>query len=278
MKMTMKLLAPVAALGLMAAASSASAYMVNDVYWGGNGHGYGDVIGPNSTFDISGADASLSSGTMLTVKIYTNFAGYGDNKLDTWATNMPASSPGGVNMGLGYGDLFLSTGWTPNGTPADHYTNDNAATGNHWTYAFSLDNRWSNTGGSGSIYALGSGTSTNHNPDTLLSQDFLTCTSCIYRNGQEVAAKTAGKSALGSGTWSVIPGTSSSQGYLSFTFDIAGLNLDPNNLGFHWDMSCGNDTIEGKVSVPEPGTVALLGLGLIGLGFVRRRRTATPRI
>ena len=263
--MKMKLLAPVAALGLMAAASSASAYMVNDNYWGANGHNYGDVIGDAPDFDIKGVDASLS-GTMLTISVYTNFAGKAG--IDSWAEP----------NGLGYGDLFLSTGWTPNGTPADHYTNDNAATGNHWTYAFSLDNRWSNTGGSGSIYALGSGTSTNHNPDTLLSQDFLTCTSCIYRNGQEVAAKTAGKSALGSGTWSVIPGTSSSQGYLSFTFDIAGLNLDPSNLGFHWDMSCGNDTIEGKVSVPEPGTVALLGLGLIGLGFVRRRRTATPRI
>ena len=32
-----------------------------------------------------------------------------------------------------------------------------------------------------------------------------------------------------------------------------------------------------SVQVPEPGTLALFGLGLAGLGFVRRRKTATRR-
>ena len=30
-----------------------------------------------------------------------------------------------------------------------------------------------------------------------------------------------------------------------------------------------------QISVPEPGTLAMLGLGVVGLGFVRRRHTAT---
>ena len=43
----------------------------------------------------------------------------------------------------------------------------------------------------------------------------------------------------------------------------------------HWAMLCGNDVIEGTVAAPtqvsEPSVVALLGLGLLGLGFARRR-------
>jgi hypothetical protein len=36
-------------------------------------------------------------------------------------------------------------------------------------------------------------------------------------------------------------------------------------------------TVEFSSRVPEPGTLALLGLGLAGLGFVRRRNTACAR-
>ncbi len=44
--------------------------------------------------------------------------------------------------------------------------------------------------------------------------------------------------------------------------------------------SCGNDeltvsldTYTTSFSIPEPGSIALLGLGLAGLGFARRRLT-----
>jgi hypothetical protein len=43
-------------------------------------------------------------------------------------------------------------------------------------------------------------------------------------------------------------------------------------------MSCGNDAINGSgrvTTVPEPGTLSLLGFGLLGLGALRRRRS-TP--
>lgn len=33
-----------------------------------------------------------------------------------------------------------------------------------------------------------------------------------------------------------------------------------------------NDSVSGPVAVPEPGMAALVGLGLVGLGFARRRR------
>jgi PEP-CTERM motif len=61
----------------------------------------------------------------------------------------------------------------------------------------------------------------------------------------------------------------------SITYTIALADLGSfTDLGLSWNMTCGNDTIQGDYSVPEPGTIGLLSLGLLGVGFASRRRKA----
>ncbi len=47
------------------------------------------------------------------------------------------------------------------------------------------------------------------------------------------------------------------------------------NVGIHQTIACGNDKLVGNFEmnpIPEPGTLALLGLGLLGSGLFARRR------
>lgn len=58
-----------------------------------------------------------------------------------------------------------------------------------------------------------------------------------------------------------------------FEKDLFGIN-DISNLDFHINLECGNDLIETTHSaVPEPTTMVLFGLGLAGVGAVRKRRS-----
>ena len=238
-------------LPLSASISNAAPVTIYDDYIGADDHGWGDVIGSETLFDIHYMEIDLI-GNMLSVDIYTNFAGLGHTKLyDTLTFD---------GSGIGYGDLFLSSEWTPFGV--GQYLGDDYNTGTTWTYGFALDDRYAAGGGIGTLYQLNG----NNNADALLSDDFLS--GGTFRNGQEIAVDTGGDiTNIRTGAWTV------NADHLSFSFDISGTELlNGPEIAVHWGMTCGNDIIEGAAPVPEPSTMLLFGTGLIGLARLSRKR------
>ncbi len=262
-----KLILAVALLG----SGSALAGPVNivDNYVGGNDHGYGDVIGNSSLFDISSVDVELN-GTLLSMTFNTVFQQ--GNGLGSYSglTNTVHSS----GNGIGFGDLFLSSSnWTPAGIAP--WDTDDHSNGTVWEYGISLFDRWDGVSTGAALYALNP---VAGNPDALLSEDFLS--GGTFRNGQEVAVNTSTASFmrnLGSNV-------STAGGQVSFLLDISGTNLVGSDyISFHWGLTCANDVIEGGFNVvPEPSALMsmLMGVGLMGFVNIRRKypvRTAASQ-
>ena len=260
-----KLLLLIAAFGIC---SPLYATTIQDNYWGGDSNGYGDVISDtgDTRFNIDSMDVNLS-GTQLSVTVHTNFGA--GNGLDSYPTYTTSGN------GIGFGDLFLSSnGWHPYGSATNHYKYDNASNGTVWDYALSLDNRWSATSTGAALYSLNT---TNGNSDVLVTDQFISG-HAIYRNGQATAVDKAKAQRLGN-IASFDASHSGNNGYVTYVVDLAGTALaNASSIGLHWNMTCGNDTIEGQynvpVNVPEHASffIMLLGLGAFGLGIIGNRR------
>ncbi|HMO18145.1 MAG TPA: PEP-CTERM sorting domain-containing protein [Oligoflexia bacterium] len=262
----------VAPLLLLSSTAQSSPYVIQDNYIGGgathaswNNH---DVIGSPLNFDISHMEIDIT-GSKLTVSIFS-----------TYFKNV-----GYLNTVLG--DLFISTnGWNPSGDAP--YASDTYHNGTKWDLAITLDNH------GGTV-----GTETNHISDftgesgvASLYQIYdeniiLTNVSGGYYRGDQVTQyDNSSQQALALGNWFIDAISGSDYAKLTFELDFTGLNLYASDqIGFHWNMSCGNDTIQGAYtlptsqaafitgttggggdnSIPEPSVIFLLGAGLVGL-------------
>jgi len=253
-----------AAVMLSVASATSQASTILDNYIGGNHHGYGDVIGSVSNFQINHMDVEIE-GTVLMVSIDTTFAGKGDDGLFSGYTF--------GNTGIGYGDLFLSKQWMPYGEP--NHASDDADNGTVWSHGFSLDDRFMNESetGSGVLYSLNGA---DNQSNIRMSEEFLS--SGHFRNNQEVAVDRDSFTTAAlenSGVWS------STDSIVNFEIDLAGTGLlDGSELALRWGFTCANDVIEGRhmidhaPAVPVPAAAWLFSSGLIGLVAVGRRNNS----
>jgi len=235
------------------------AYTIDDNYIGGYDSQNRDVIGHNRLFNTLGANVAVD-GSIITVDIHTNFT----RAIGSYGSSTYSGE------GIGVGDLFLATEWTPFGSSSDGYSADNNTTGTLWTYGLAIDDSFSQTGGGASLYAL-NGT---NDENAVLSDEYLSVGNGSYRSGQEISVDKDSSTTVDTnieGTWSV----NKTDNIISFMFDAAGTDLfSTGELALHWAPFCGNDTIEGITSVDEPTTLALFGLGVFGLVLARRKNFA----
>ena len=234
---------------LVLSSSAHADFVLQDNYWGGNDHNYGDSIG-GGVFNITSAAVSRPSPGNLKIIINTAYAGAAGTE------------------GTGYGALFITPGanaWHPNES-APNYANDVYVAG-EWKYAFIIPAVPNTSSGTGSLYRTVDGTvqlaNVSGNP---ISYPDPGNSGWIFRNGQAVQFTPDQQAAqVAAGIWSVGNGT--------LTFDINDNGLLGDAFALSWAMTCGNDVIQGQINaVPEPSTWAMMILGFAGVGFTAYRR------
>lgn len=246
-----------AAVGSLAAPARAS-FILQDTYYGGldTWHYPTDVIGDPNTFGIESAVIQRTNGGgTLQVTINTNFAG----KPGTSAAD-----------GTGYGALFITPGknaWQPTGS-GPHYFDDQFHPG-EWAYAASIPQNPNQTSGQGALYVTSGGAIVLSNVDNHFQTYPNDPTSRFYFRAGQAVQFTPGLGQTG------VLGTSESWaiGNGAITFSIVDGGLLGDDLALAWAMTCGNDVIQGQVSVPEPSTWSVLLAGILFAGALQRRRS-----
>jgi hypothetical protein len=193
----------------------------------------GDQKGDNA-FDIYGINVVTSNPNTLRFEIFTNYPGKFDvGSLHTFS-----------------GDLAIDA----NG---DHF----------YEYGFALTNH--DGFNAGYLYDVSSW----NKSDKYFGALGYNIDSSRYNPGNIVTINQAASRGGGIIEWTAL-GTDVQPPTYRIDITIARNLVNPSgDMGIYLaSATCANDYIEGKVNVPEPGTILLLGVGLTGLGFMSRRR------
>lgn len=265
MKGRFKILAAVFALPFFCAAgAAATSYSFGDetIYWPGWSNGRPAAYGlpMDDTNDHIGVPNFLGGTAEVIGGKLTRLTFAVQNPQEYW-NGKAIVSPG---------DLFIST--LSGATPAWNHVVD-LTTASTWTTP-----GYGNTvvpGGSYQLYNVNiplGNTASYILSGTDLKPDW---SSFLIRDNHPVAAATAAlTSAAGPVSFSGWPTATTSPILVSFDFTAlpdGGLVLSSGDLTLGWTANCANDVVYEHIYVPEPGTLLLVGFGLLGVALQRRR-------
>jgi hypothetical protein len=233
--------------------SMAAPIVINDDYIGGGasdaGYATADVIGDNNLFGVSKMEVDLSAG-QLSISVFSSYF----NNVGKFGTDL--------------GDLFIATsGWNPVGS-SPYLDDKKSTTGTVWNYALVINHDAPGAGQEVDMLGTSGTVSLYQIPSQSLLQT-ANFPGYIYRGDQITKLDTTNLSPVAFGNWSI-------SDVLGDEFDKLNVNIalsnfpGLSNFGLRWEMTCANDVIEGAASVPEPMTIGLLSLGLMGAGFRKR--------
>lgn len=198
-----------------------------------------DVIGDPAYFEIDNLKLVSLTGNTMQVDIRFNYGG---------GASLSPFTINGFDAMLRVGDLFLNT------------------TAGTYAYILSGHDGLASSG----LYKI---------TGTQSSASVLGNPAGSYRPDAQVWASANGAQLISAGTTNVstVGGVKTQLlASILLTLDGAGTaSLDNGFSVYFASATCGNDEISGSVpasSVPEPGTWAMFGAGLIGLGLIRRKR------